>query len=137
MKGCCSKRKPLSKPRQKKACVAFVRAYVDNGEKYRDSILRILETKVNLFGTTGIQTAWRHKGEEYNEKWMLPTVKHGGGSDRLWGCMSAAGVGELHFTDGIANSQMYWGIPKDKVLPSLCALGCQVLPQHGNFYFSA
>ncbi len=38
---------------------------------------------------------------------MVPTVKHGGGSVLMWGCMSAAGVGELHFIDGIMNSQMY------------------------------
>ncbi len=35
---------------------------------------------------------------------MVPTVKHGGGSVLMWGCMSAAGVGELHFIDGIMNS---------------------------------
>ncbi len=38
---------------------------------------------------------------------MVPTVKHGGGSVLMWGCMSAAGVGELHFIDGIMNSQTY------------------------------
>ncbi len=32
--------------------------------------------------------------------------EHGGGSVLMWGCMSAAGVGELHFIDGIMNSQM-------------------------------
>ncbi len=36
---------------------------------------------------------------------MVPTMKYGGGSVLMWGCMSAAGVGELHFIDGIINSQ--------------------------------
>ncbi|CAI9581973.1 unnamed protein product, partial [Staurois parvus] len=45
---------------------------------------------------------------------MVPTVIHGGDSALLWGCMSAAGVGELHFFDGIMNSQMYCSILKEK-----------------------
>ncbi|CAI9602484.1 unnamed protein product [Staurois parvus] len=44
-------------------------------------------------------------------KCMVPTVKHG---VLLWGCMSAAGVGEMHFIDGIMNSQMYCSILKEK-----------------------
>ncbi len=63
---------------------------------------------------------------------MVPTVKHGGGSVLMWGCMSAAGVGELHFIDGIMNSQMYCSILKEKMLPSLCALGRHALFQHAG-----
>ncbi len=72
------------------------------------------------------------KGEEYKEKCMVPTVKHDGGSVLMWGCMSAAGVGELHFIDGIMNSQMYCSILKEKVLPSLRAPGRHALFQHDN-----
>ncbi len=63
---------------------------------------------------------------------MVPTVKHGGGSVLMWGCMSAAGVGELHFIDGIMNSQIYCSILKEKMLPSLRALGRRALFQHDN-----
>ncbi len=58
--------------------------------------------------------------------------EHGGGSVIMWGCMSAAGVGELHFIDGIMNSQMYCSILKEKMLPSLRALGRRALFQHDN-----
>ncbi len=40
--------------------------------------------------------------------------------------------GELHFIDGIMNSQMYCSILKEKMLPSLCALGRRALFQHDN-----
>ncbi len=63
---------------------------------------------------------------------MVPTVKHGGSSVLMWGCMSAAGVGELHFIDGIMNSQMYCSILKEKMLPSLRALCRLALFQHDN-----
>ncbi len=46
--------------------------------------------------------------------------------------MSAAGVGELHFIDGIMNSQMYCSILKEKMPPSLRALGRRALFQHDN-----
>lgn len=75
---------------------------------------------------------WCRKGEEYKEKCTVPTVKHGGGSVLMWGCMSAAGGRELHFIDGIMNSQMYCSILKEKMLPSLCAVGCRALFQHDN-----
>ncbi len=60
-------------------------------------------TKIKLFGSDGVKHVWRQPGEEYKGKCVLPTVKHGGGSVMVWGCMSAASTGELQFIEGTMN----------------------------------
>ncbi|XP_059397944.1 transposable element Tcb1 transposase [Carassius carassius] len=132
MHGYRPRRKPLLKPMHKKARLEYARAHAEKDEDYWDSILWSDETKITVFGTNGLKTVWRRKGEDFKEKCMVPTVKHGGGSVFMWGCMSAATVGEQHFIDGIMNSTMYCSILKEKMLPSLRALGRRALFQHDN-----
>lgn len=53
------------------------------------------------------------KNCELNPNNLIPTVKHGGGSVMVWGCMSAGGVGKLHFIEGTMNHQTYIAILKN------------------------
>lgn len=50
-----------------------------------DSIL--WSDEITVFGTNGFKTVWLRKGEDFKEKCMVPTVKYGGGSVLMWGCM--------------------------------------------------
>ncbi len=75
---------------------------------------------------------WRQPGEEYKDKSVLPTVKHGGGSVMVWSCMSAAGTGELQFIEGTMNANMYCDILKQSMIPSLRRLGRRAVFQHDN-----
>ncbi len=83
---------------------------------YWNHVLWPDETKINLFGSDGVKCVWRQPGEEYKDKCVLPTVKHGGGSVMVWGCMSAAGTGELQFIEGTMNANMYCDILKQSMI---------------------
>ncbi len=90
---------------------------------YWNHVLWSDETEINLFGSDGVKRVTRQPGEEYKDKCVLPTVKHGGGSVMVWGCMSAAGTGELQFIEGTMNANMYCDILKQIMIPSLRRLG--------------
>ncbi len=99
---------------------------------YWNHVLWSDETKINLFGSDGVMRVWRQPGEEYKDKCVLPKVKHGGGSVMVWGCMSAAGTGELQFIEGTMNASMYCDILKQSMIPSLQRLGRRAVFQHEN-----
>ncbi len=73
---------------------------------YWNHVLWSDESKVKLFD--GVQYVWGRPGEEYQENCALPTVKHGGGSIIVWGCMTTAGTGELRFIERNMDSNILW-----------------------------
>ncbi len=75
---------------------------------------------------------WQQSGEEYKEKCVLSTVKHGGGCVMVWGCMSAAGTGELQLIEGTMNANMHCDILKQSIISSLRRLGRRAVFQHDN-----
>ncbi|KAF7247414.1 NAD-dependent protein deacetylase sirtuin-1 [Varanus komodoensis] len=78
-----------------------------------------------------VSSVWRQPGEEYKDKCVLPTVKRGG-SVMVWGCMRAAGTGELQFIEETMNANMYCEILKQSMIASLRRLGCRAVFQHDN-----
>lgn len=71
------------------------------------SFLNTFFFNFQIFGTPGVTFVRRRVGEEYNPECVVPTVKHGGGSIMIWGCMAASGVGEMHVCDGRMDSCKY------------------------------
>ena len=99
---------------------------------YWNHVLWSDEMKINLFGSDGFKHVWRWPGEEYKDKYAMPPVKHGDGNVMVWGCMSAADVGELHFIEWNMNSNMYYEIRQQRMILSLQKLGRSALFQHDN-----
>ncbi len=109
----------------KKARKQFAEDKQTKDMDYWNHVLWSDETKINLFGSDSVKHVWQQPGEEYKDKCVLPTVKHGGGSVVVRSCTSAAGTGELQFIEGTMNANMYCDILKQR-------LGRREVFQHDN-----
>lgn len=88
------------------------------------------ETKINLFSSDGRDKVWRKKCEELETKNTSFTVKHGGGSVMVWGCMAASGVGKLVFIDGEMDRFAY-----KNIIAQNLPLSKDILGLEDNFIF--
>ena len=76
------------------------------------------ESQVEIFGCRRRQFVRRRAGERYNNECLQATVKHGGGSLQVWGCIFANGVGDLVRINGILNAEKYRQILIHHAIPS-------------------
>lgn len=81
------------------------------------------ESKINLFDTDGEDWCRRRDGDALDPRFTAKTVKHGGGSLMVWGCISSRGVGRLYRIEGTMTGAVYTQILQDQLLPSLTQLG--------------
>lgn len=81
------------------------------------------ESKFLLFKSDGRQWAWFRPGQAYEDRFVKKTVKHGGGSIMVWGCISGRGMGRLHWVEGIMCAPDYVEILEGPLLGSLKDLG--------------
>ncbi|GBN77729.1 Transposable element Tc1 transposase [Araneus ventricosus] len=69
--------------------LSFAKSMLNKLETYWNNVLFADESKFNIFGSDGRIMVWRRRNEELNPKNLVGTVKYGGGSVLVCGCMSA------------------------------------------------
>ena len=121
--GYVARSKPYISPANRKKRVAFAKEYFSNPLDFWKSIIWSDESKFELLSCNRRQYVWRKKGEAFKIENLKPTVKHGGGSLMVWGCVSYYGVGKLCFIDGKMNGPGYVEILEKNLLRSIDQLG--------------
>jgi hypothetical protein len=65
------------------------------------------ETKINIWGSDGIRYYWTRKTDKLQPHHLDLTVKHGGESLIMWGCMTWDGVGYGSQIEGNMDAETY------------------------------
>ena len=77
------------------------------------------ETKINRLGSDGRSWVWKKPGSGLKEQHVSGTVKFGGGSLMVWGCMTPQGVGYMCKIDGRMDAELYTTILQDDFLKTV------------------
>lgn len=117
--GRCARRKPLLSKKNMKARLKFARVNVDKDQDFWNNVLWTDESKIELFGHQNRGHVWRKPNTAFQEKNLIPTVKHGGGSVMVWGCFATAGPGQLTIIESTMNSIVYQRVLEEHVRSSV------------------
>ncbi|GFU86386.1 transposable element Tc1 transposase [Trichonephila clavipes] len=119
----------ISLQNQKKR-LEFAKTHQLKTDNFWKEVIFSDESKFNVFGSGDRRTVWRKPNTDLDPKNLRPTVKHGGGSVMVWGCMASNGVGNLVFIDGIMDHMLFIDILNSNLKKSAKKLGLD-----GNFIF--
>ena len=107
MKAVVKAKKPFLKKEHRRARLAFARKYEHWTVEDWKRVVWSDETKINRIGSDGRTYVWKRVGEPLSDRLTTPTVKHGGGSMMVWGCMGWNGVGLLTEVEGKMDAVQY------------------------------
>ena len=119
MKAVVKKKKVLLTKRHKKERLDFAVAHQDWTVEDWKKVVWSDETKINRLGSDGRKWAWKKPGEGLTERLVEGTLKFGGGSVMLWGCMMWEGPGYACKIDGRMDGDLYIKILEDELQDSL------------------
>jgi transposase len=97
-------KKPLLSPKHRAERMAFVKRYESWTQDDWKQVIFSDESKINRLGSDGLKWCWKRARQPLEDRHVIPTVKFGGGSVMVWGCISSQGVGEIIKVEGLMNS---------------------------------
>ena len=115
MKAVVKSKRPLLSVKHRKARLDFAYAHKDWTIDDWKKVIWSDETKINRLGSDGRKWAWKKAGEGLSNRLVEGTVKFGGGSVMMWGCMGWDGIGYATKIDGRMDGDLYLQILKDEL----------------------
>lgn len=118
-----ARKKPFINEVDRNKRLAFAKEHLNKGIDFWKEVIFCDESKFNLFGSDGRPKVWRKPNTELEIQNMIPTVKHGGGSVMVWGCIAASGTGNLDFIETTMDRYVYLDVLKNNLKASAEKLG--------------
>ena len=103
----------------------FACDHIFEDQAFWNSVLWSDESKYHVFELDRTNRVWRYPKEAFKPQNLKSTVKHGGGSVMVWGCMASNGVGKMKFVEGIMDQYKYQRILDQNVKTSARNLGLE------------
>ncbi|GFY28069.1 transposable element Tc1 transposase [Trichonephila clavipes] len=113
---------PLIGKRNRVKRLKFAKEHILKPQQFWNEVIFRDESKFNIFSSDGRRMVWRKPNTSHHPK-HTTTVKHGGGSMMVWGCMTASGVGKLVFIDRIMHKMADLNILQNNLKESAVKLG--------------
>jgi transposase len=111
--------KPMLSQKNIRARLEFANMYKEWTVEDWKHVIWSDETKINRFGSDGRSWYWSRDNETIQPHHVKATVKHGGGSIMIWGCMTAQGVGFMCQIIGKMNKELYQDILEDELAKTI------------------
>jgi transposase len=119
LKAASKKKKPRLLPTHKRQRLDFAIRHQHWTVEDWKRVIWSDETKINRLGSDGRKWVWNKPGSALTDQHIQGTVKFGGGSLMMWGCMTAQGVGYACRIDGRMDSALYVDILNDELMQTL------------------
>jgi transposase len=111
--------KPKLSPENIRACLEFARRHQYWTVEDWKRVIWSDETKINRFCSDGRSWCWVRGDESQNPRQFKQTVKHGGGSIMIWGCMTSQGLGCMCQIVGTMDQHLYKQILQDELIGTI------------------
>lgn len=109
------KKRPFLSSCHRKARLQFAEEHIQWTVEDWKRVIWSDETKMNRFGSDGRKYCWKKPGEPLGDREVEATVKFGGGSIMVWGCMGWQGPGVLCEVIGKMDANQYCNILEESL----------------------